>query len=172
MALDYRSGTTPAYEQRNTEITLGIVKPHAYKHRIEIESMIAGSGLLIPVRKYPFLIPRSLAVLHYEEHFGKPFYNALIEMMTSGPSEIMIVEGPNAISRLSVLTGATDPRNAEPGTIRNKFGDKDGRIMYNAFHRTFAENPDAAKRAVKREINLYFTREELPEHVTRLLDEL
>lgn len=162
MTLDHQSGTT--LQQELYEITLGIVKPHAYQHRRAIENMITRSGLAIPVKKYPFLIPPGLARLHYEEHIGKPFYEPLVEMMTSGPVEVMIAEGPDAINRLVKLAGATDPREAAPGTIRHRFGNKDGDIMYNAFHRTFGSGA-GARRVVKREIALYFGENELPERI-------
>ncbi|MBI4167403.1 MAG: nucleoside-diphosphate kinase [Candidatus Aenigmarchaeota archaeon] len=170
--VDHQLGTTLPQELYADEITLGIVKPHAYSHRMAIENMITKSGLLIPVRKFPYTISPSLARLHYEEHHGKYFYEALVEMMTSGPSEIMIVEGENAIQRLADLSGETDPRSAATGTIRHRFGQKDGQIMYNAFHRSFDPDPSKARRAVKREITLYFDREELPPHIAELLDAL
>lgn len=166
MTLDHPSGTTLQQELYSAGISFGIVKPHSYRHRRAIENMITRSGLSIPVKKYPYLIPRNLAALHYEEHIGKPFYDELVKMMTSGPAEIMIVEGPDAINRLGDLTGATDPREAELGTIRHRFGDRNGQIMYNAFHRS-----DRPKEA-RREIYLYFDRNELPDRVVAFLDEI
>ncbi len=163
MAINHQSVTTAYQETGELEVTLGIVKPHAYANRRQIELMILESGLVIPTKKDPYKISKNLAALQYEEHWGKPFYGELIEMMTSGDSELMIVEGLDAITRLAMLAGATDPAKAEKGTIRERYGLKDGKIMNNAFHRS--DSP----RSAKREILLYWDYEELPADVGRLL---
>ncbi len=173
MTEDHSQVTTLDYANTKLKLSLGIVKPHAYKDREAIEQMIEGheyvvrglpgtQKLAIAVRKDPYLIPRAFAALHYEEHRGKPFYNALVRMMCEGPSELMIIEGSDAIHQLSVLTGPTDPKNAPKGTIRERFGEKGDDIMYNAFHRS-ANEKDA-----RREIRLYFEMEELPPKVRDL----
>lgn len=177
MALNHRSGTTSDYRDIQTEVSLGIVKPHAYAHRKQVEQMIEGHEyvvqelpgthrLYIAARKDPFTITQSLARLHYEAHQDKPFYEELVRMMCSGPSELMVVEGPDAIHQLSVLTGPTDPKQAPKGTIRERFGEKGENIMYNAFHRS------ADRRDAGREIRLYFEMEELPPGIRALLGEL
>lgn len=149
---------------------MGIVKPHAYTHRKDIEYMILESGLAIPVVIDPYLMRPSIARLHYEAHMTRDFFPELIEMMTGGPTELMVVEGVNAIERLSDLTGPTDPRDAKPGTIRHRYGNKEGRIMYNAYHRS-----SSVKDGI-REIFLHFDqeelREQLPESIRDLLTEL
>lgn len=62
------------------------------------------------------------AQANYAEHEGKPFYNGLIEYITSGPVVKMVLSGPNAVAIARKLMGATDPRDAAPGTIRGDFG--------------------------------------------------
>lgn len=168
MTNDHSEGTTPDYTNKLTmkapEVSLGIVKPHAYKDREEIKYMIRDSGLAVPFNKDPYRISRAQAQTHYAEHKERSFYPKLIDMITSGEVELMIVEGEDAINRLSILTGRTDPREADPGTIRNRFGDKTGMIMNNAFHRS-----DSAKSA-RREILLYWDRTELPGRILGILD--
>ncbi len=164
--MDYRPVATTGQETGALQITLGIVKPHAYKDRRKIEWMILESGLAIPAKKDPYRISEGLATLQYEEHRGKHFYEKLLEMMTGGDSELMVVEGPDAINRLIRLAGATDPAKAEKGTIRELYGIKDDLLMNNAFHRS--DSPKSARR----EILLYWGREELPADISALLDNL
>ncbi len=153
-----------------SEVSLGIVKPHAYRHKAEIEFMIRESGLSIPIKRDPYVISRKRAEMHYAEHRGKPFYDELIRMVTSGPADVMLVCGENAISRLAKLTGATDSREAEEGTIRQLFGEKGSnperneRLMYNAFHRS--DSPASARR----EALLYWEENELPPRIMEILD--
>ena len=67
----------------------------------------------------------------YAEHDGKPFFDGLVEFMTSGPIVVSVLEGENAILKNRELMGATDPKKAEPGTIRADFADS---IDANAVH--------------------------------------
>ncbi len=83
----------------------------------------------------------------YGEHKGKPFYEALVQFMTSGPIVACVWEGDNAISRVRAINGATDSKKAEPGTLRNLYG-TDGRM--NLVH---ASDSSAS---AKREISLIF----------------
>ncbi len=177
MKLNHQSGTTLQQELYTDQITLGIVKPHAYRrrreigcmiknHRYEVEGLDGEQKLVIIARKAPFRIPESIAHLHYQIHQGKPFYEKLVRMMSVGSAELLVISGPNAVQELSSLTGATDPREAAEGTIRRRFGNKKGWIMYNAFHRS-----DSQKEA-RREIYLYFDKSELPDRVVELLDDL
>ena len=163
MASNHSLGTTYETGQACQRFSFGIVKPHAYEHREEIAYMIRDSGLAIPVQK-SYQIPRNIAMLHYEDHNKMPFFHDIVGMMTVGPSELMIIEGENAINRLSILTGETDPREAATGTIRDRFGIKDDRIMYNAFHRSDSEE------SMRREVYLYFGIDELPNELAKQLD--
>ncbi len=75
----------------------------------------------------------------YAVHKGKPFYDALVEFMTSGPVVGILLEGENAIKRLREVVGATDPKKAAPGTIRAKFGTD---VQRNAVHAS--DSPESA----------------------------
>jgi len=87
------------------------------------------------------------AQANYAEHEGKPFYNGLIEYITSGPVVKMVLSGPNAVAIARKLMGATDPRDAAPGTIRGDFG----LVMdENVIHGS--DSPEAAAR----EIGIFF----------------
>src|SRR5262249_34390900 len=89
---------------------------------------------------------------HYEVHKARPFYGALVGFMTSGPVVIAVLEGPGAIAVVRNLLGATNGREAAPGTIRGDFGlDK----QYNLVHAS--DSPDTARQ----EIELFFRPEEL-----------
>lgn len=161
MQKNYHSRMTTMCDSSTSEISLGIVKPHAYEHRQEIEWMIHESGLSIPVKKDPYRISRSTAEKHYAVHKGMPFYEELVKMITEGPAEIMLVCGENAIERLAKLTGPTDSRKAAKGTIRHRFGDN---LMYNAFHRS------DSRESARREALLYWEESELPEEIMNIFD--
>jgi nucleoside-diphosphate kinase len=89
-----------------------------------------------------------LAAQHYAEHDGKPFFEPLLEFITSGPVVAAIVEGPRAIAAFRQLAGATDPvEKAAPGTIRGDFGLE---TQLNLVHGS--DSTDSAKR----EIELWF----------------
>ena len=74
---------------------------------------------LIAIRKVT--IERAVAEEHYAEHAERPFYGELVEFITSGPVVMMTVEGDGAIAVLRTMMGATDPKDAAPGTIRGDF---------------------------------------------------
>lgn len=148
----------------NERISFGFVKPHAYQWKDEIERMIRESGLSIPVKKDPYYFSREKAESQYRMHMGKPFFDALVEEILSGATDLLIVEGDDAIQRLIKLTGDTDPNLAEKGTIRERFGKRDN-PMYNAFHR--ADSRESAKE----EIFLHFDMEELPRYIAEFLQE-
>jgi nucleoside-diphosphate kinase len=83
----------------------------------------------------------------YQEHEGKPFYNELVSFMASGCSVFMILRGHEAISKWRELLGATDPDQAEVGTIRSDFGNHQGIKPENAGHGS--ADPDAADREIR-----------------------
>ena len=92
-------------------------------------------------------VDRQLAETHYGEHQGKPFYNALVNFITSSPVLVSVWEGDNAIHIVRKLVGATRAEEAQPGTIRGDFAIS---TTCNIVHAS-----DAAATA-KREINLFF----------------
>jgi nucleoside-diphosphate kinase len=97
-------------------------------------------------------VPRETAENHYGEHKGKPFFGGLVDFFTSGPIVAMAWEGPNVIATARKMMGATNPANAEPGTIRGDFATDMGR---NVIHGSDA--PESAAR----ELGIFFKPEEL-----------
>lgn len=89
-------------------------------------------------------VSRELAEEHYREHFSKPFFNELIEYITSGPVFAMVLEGENAIKLVRLLNGATKVEEALPGTIRGDFATS---TTYNLVHAS--DSPESARREIK-----------------------
>ena len=112
--------------------TLSIIKPDAVKkgYTEQICDRIEDSGLDI-VHKKELLLTRNQAEGFYAEHKGKPFFEALINFMTSGPVQVQVLEGKEAISRYRSLMGSTNPKEADPGTLRHDFAES---IDANAVH--------------------------------------
>jgi len=127
------------------ESTLLIVKPDAVRRGLigEVLSRIERKGLRIREMRM-MRIDRELAEEHYEEHRGKPFFEELVEFITSGDVVVARVEGEQAISVLRTLMGPTDPAQAPPGTIR---GDLGLRITENLVHGS--DSPGSAERELK-----------------------
>ena len=127
------------------ENTLSIIKPDAYKKGYveEICTRLEQAGLVIKEKKTLHL-SADQAEGFYIEHKGKPFFEDLIEFMTSGPIQVQILEGENAISNYREVMGNTNPKEAEPGTIRADFADS---IDANAVHGS--DSPDSAKREIE-----------------------
>lgn len=140
-------------EQDNMERTLVIIKPDAFQRRLagEIIQRFERRGLRIIAMKL-IKIDSDLAQRHYAEHKGKPFYEPLIRYITSAPSIVMVLEGYKAIAAVRRMLGATNPAEAEPGTIRADYAMQ---TQYNLVH-----GSDAADTA-EREIQLFFSPEEL-----------
>ncbi len=136
----------------NLERTLVLVKPDGVRRALvgEIVARLERKGLKLVALKMLRVTPE-LAQRHYAEHQGKPFYPALIQHITSGPIVAMAVEGRSAIPVVRLLTGATNPQTAAPGTIRGDFGLG---ITPNLVHASDA--PESAAR----ELALYFSPEE------------
>src|SRR5919204_842706 len=101
------------------ERTLVLIKPDAVQRRLtgEIVARIERRGLTIRAGKL-LTVSHDLGVRHYAEHQEKPFFGELVEFITSGRTWALVVEGEGAIATLRKTIGATDPANAEPGTIR------------------------------------------------------
>ncbi|MDC7805286.1 nucleoside-diphosphate kinase [Luteimonas sp BLCC-B24] len=114
------------------ERTLSIVKPDAVAKNVigEIYSRFEKAGLKIVAAKYKQLT-REEAEGFYAVHKERPFFGALVEFMTSGPVMIQALEGENAVALHRELLGATNPKDAAPGTIRADFADS---IDANAAH--------------------------------------
>ena len=132
-----------------TERTLVLIKPDAVERRLvgEIFRRIERKGLAIAALELR-QIDEELAGQHYAEHEGKPFFESLLQFITSGPVVAAIVEGPRAIAAVRQLTGGTDPvEQAMPGTIRGDFGLE---TQFNLVHGS--DSADSAKR----EIALWF----------------
>ncbi len=105
-----------------TEQTFAMVKPDGVKRGLmgEVISRLERKGFKITAMKL-MTIPRELAERHYGEHKGKPFYEGLVDFITSGPVVAMVVEGESAILEWRKLMGTTNPADAAPGTIRGDF---------------------------------------------------
>jgi nucleoside-diphosphate kinase len=128
--------------------TLVICKPDAVERRLvgEIVSRLERKGLRI-VEMRMETISKEIAGQHYGEHQGKPFYDDLVAFITRSPAVLMVVEGPEAFSVVRTLMGATNPRQAAPGTIR---GDLAIELTENLVHGS--DSPESAAR----EIGLFF----------------
>jgi nucleoside-diphosphate kinase len=135
------------------ERTLIIVKPDAMQRGLagEVISRFERRGLRIAGLKL-MKIDRALAERHYGEHVGKPFYEGLVSFITSTPVVVGVLEGPNAVQAVRNTMGATNPLNANGGTIR---GDLAISVGPNLVHGS--DSPQSAER----EIGLFFKPEEI-----------
>lgn len=125
--------------------TLSIIKPDAVEKNIigEIYRRFEKSGLKIVAAKMKHL-SKAEAEGFYAVHKDRPFFSALVEFMISGPVMIQVLEGDNAIAKNRELMGATNPKEAEAGTIRADFADS---IDANAVHGSDA--PETAAQEIK-----------------------
>tara|TARA_B100000929_G_C15219658_1_gene322189 strand:- start:27 stop:437 length:411 start_codon:yes stop_codon:yes gene_type:complete len=107
----------------NIEQTLSIIKPDAMERSLdgEIKLMFEKDGFKI-VKEKKIQLAKHEAEQFYKVHETKPFYNDLCEYLSSGPITVMILEKENAVLVNRKLMGATNPKDAEEGTIRKKFG--------------------------------------------------
>ena len=107
----------------NLEQTLSIIKPDAVERSLdrEIKEMFKKTGFNIHKEK-KIHITKSEAEQFYKVHETKPFYNDLCAYLSSGPIVVMILEHESAVLRNRDLMGATNPKDAEEGTIRKKYG--------------------------------------------------
>ena len=107
----------------NMEQTLSIIKPDAVERNLdkEIKSIFLKNGFKI-IKEKKLKLEKNEAEQFYKVHETKPFYNDLCEYLSSGPVVVMILEKENAILGNRNLMGATDPTQAEEGTIRKSFG--------------------------------------------------
>ena len=137
------------------ERTLVLVKPDGVQRGLigEITSRLEHRGLKLIAAKF-INVSTELAEKHYAIHKGKPFYNSLIQYITSAPVMAMVWEGPNAIIAVRQTMGATKPTEASPGSIRHDFGLEIGRNLTHA--------SDSVENGLK-EISLWFDTTELVE---------
>ena len=107
----------------NTEQTLSIIKPDAVERNLdnEIKQLFIKNGFNI-FKEKKIQIEKSEAEKFYKVHETKPFYNDLCSYLSSGPIIAMILEKENAVADNRKLMGATNPKDAEEGTIRKKYG--------------------------------------------------
>lgn len=137
------------------EYTLSIIKPDATERGLveEINKLFKENGLEIIKQKTKNLT-REDAENFYAEHKERPFYKDLVEYMISGPVVVQVLAGDDAISKNREIMGATNPKDAAPGTIRALYGKS---IDYNSVH-----GSDSPQSAV-REINFFFDYNEIAE---------
>jgi nucleoside-diphosphate kinase len=128
--------------------TFVMVKPDGVRRRLvgEVVRRIEAKGYELKEMKL-FTIEESLAKKHYAEHTEKPFFGELVMFITSGPVVAMVVEGPDAVTGMRQIMGATNPLDAAPGSIRGDFASL---ITENIVHGS--DSPESAER----EINLFF----------------
>jgi nucleoside-diphosphate kinase len=127
------------------ERTLVLVKPDGVRRGLtgEVIRRIEAKGYRL-VRLELRTADHDLLAEHYQEHQGKPFYEALVEFMMSGPVAAMVVEGERVVEGFRALAGATDPTKAAPGTIR---GDLSLSNRENLVHGS--DSPESAEREIK-----------------------
>lgn len=105
------------------EQTLSIIKPDAVERNLteEIKSIFTKNGLKI-INSKKIHISKEEAAEFYKVHQSKPFYNDLCAYLSSGPIFVMVLEGEDAVAKNRKLMGATNPKDAEPNTIRKLYG--------------------------------------------------
>ncbi len=135
------------------ERTFVMVKPDGVDRGLigEVISRIESKNLKIAAMKL-MKISEETARRHYNEHVGKPFFPALMRFITMGPVVAMIIEGPDVIEIMRKLAGATNPKEALPGTIRKEFAMY---VTYNILH--CSDSADSANR----EISIFFNEDEI-----------
>ena len=128
-----------------SEKTLCIIKPDAVENNFvdQINEMIESKGLTI-LKSKKTNISSETAKQFYAEHSEKPFFSELVDFITSGPAVVQILEGDACITSYRSLMGATNPEEAEEGTIRKKFAES---ISKNAVHGS--DSPESADREIE-----------------------
>ena len=139
-----------------TEQTLVLIKPDGVQRGLvgEIIARYERKGLKITAMKL-LQLPRDTAEELYAVHHGKPFYDVLIEFMTSAPIVALVIEGRNAIELVRILNGDTDPKKSQPGSIR---GDFSLNITHNVVHAS------DSRESAQRELDILFAAEERYEY--------
>jgi len=140
------------------ERTFVMAKPDAVQRGLvgEIIGRLESRGLKLVGAKF-VQIDEDLAHDHYAEHEDEPFFDELVDFITSGPVMAMVWEGDDATRQVRQMMGTTDPKEAQPGTIRGDLGLDLGQ---NVIHGSDHEDPGANER----EIDLFFDEEELVDY--------
>lgn len=128
--------------------TYCMIKPDAVARGLvgRIVARFEAVGLTIERLEFGMVTPEQAAA-NYAEHQGKPFYEGLVEYITSGPVVKMVLSGPEAVSVVRKLMGVTNPKDAAPGTIRGDFGlTLDANVVHGS------DSPESAER----EISIFF----------------
>jgi nucleoside-diphosphate kinase len=135
------------------EQTLILIKPDAVQRRLTgtILDRIERRGFTVRAGKL-LTVSRDLGERHYAEHREKPFFGELVEFISSAPTWALVVEGDDAIATMRKTIGATNPANAEPGTIRGDFAMS---MPDNLVHGSDSQE------SAEREIALWFSDDEL-----------
>jgi nucleoside-diphosphate kinase len=135
------------------ERTLFLVKPDGVQRALvgEILKRVESRGLKIVALKLMRVTPE-IAERHYGEHKGKPFYQGLVDFITSSPIVAAVLEGPNAVEAVRATNGLTNPLKAAPGTVRADLGLDTGRNLVHA-----SDSPENAAR----EIAIFFRSDEI-----------
>ena len=138
-----------------SERTLSIIKPDAVSaNRIgKVIACLEEAGLKITAQRM-IRLDTETAGRFYSEHSDRPFFKDLVQFMTSGPIVVQVLEGEGAIARNRQIMGATNPENADPGTIRAAFA---ADTMRNAVH-----GSDSSASAA-REVAFFFTEDDIQE---------
>lgn len=125
------------------ERTLSIIKPDATRRNLTgaVNAVIEKGGLRIVAQKR-LQLSKAQAEAFYAVHKERPFFGSLVEFMTSGPVVVQVLEGENAVARYREVMGATNPANAEEGTIRKLFAES---IEANSAHGSDSQENAAAE---------------------------
>ena len=136
-----------------TERTLSIIKPDATRLNLtgKINARFEEAGLKIVAQKR-FLLSKNQAEKFYEAHRNRPFFKSLVDFMTNGPVVLQVLEGLNAVALNRKIMGATNPSQADAGTIRKDFAES---IEANSVH-----GSDSLE-AAKQEIVFFFSGTEI-----------
>ncbi len=126
------------------ERTLSIIKPDATRRNLtgKINAMLEEAGLRIVAQKR-LRLTQEQAEAFYAVHKERPFFNDLVQFMTSGPVVVQVLEGEDAIAKNREVMGATNPANAADGTIRKDFGES---VEANSVHGS--DSPETAIREI------------------------
>jgi nucleoside-diphosphate kinase len=135
------------------ERTLSIIKPDATRRNLtgKINAKLEDAGLRIVAQKR-IRMSRDQAESFYDVHRERPFFGSLVEFMTSGPVVVQVLEGENAVTKNREVMGATNPADADAGTIRAEFAES---IEANSVH-----GSDSAENAA-REVAFFFSDDEI-----------
>jgi nucleoside-diphosphate kinase len=137
----------------STQRTLSIIKPDATRRNLTgaINTKFEEKGLRIVAQKR-LQLTEAMAGRFYEVHKERPFYSDLVKFMISGPVVVQVLEGADAVAMNREIMGATNPANAEPGTIRKEFAES---IEANSVHGSDSDENAA------REIAFFFSETEI-----------